>query len=172
VQSTAEPLTLAARIGEIIRKANPETPITHVRTVEQLITTSLSRHRLALRLMVGFAGLAAALSVIGIYGVTAFAISRRAREFAVRAAIGARPADLRLLVLREGLVVSLVGMAAGLGLIWVFSRLIGSVLFAVSAGDPAALAGAGLLIITLCTLSMMIPARRAGSADPALSLKE
>jgi len=172
VQSTAEPLTLAARIGEIIRKANPETPITRVRTVEQLITASLSRHRLALRLMIGFAGLAAALSVIGIYGVTAFATSRRAREFAVRAAIGARPADLRLLVLREGLVVSLVGMAAGLGLIWVFSRLIGSVLFAVSAGDPAALAGAGLLIITLCTLSMMIPARRAGSADPALSLKE
>ncbi len=172
VRSASDPVSLAAGVSEIVRRADPEAPITRVRTVEQLVNTTLSRYRFALWLMIGFASLAAALSVVGIYGVIAFAVGRRAREFAVRAAIGARPADLGLLVLREGIVVSLVGLAVGLGLIWASSRLIRSVLFIVSPGDPAALAGAGLLIIALCVLSMLIPARRASSADPALTLKE
>jgi ABC-type antimicrobial peptide transport system permease subunit len=77
-----------------------------------------------------------------------------------------------LLVLREGIVVSLVGLGAGLGLIWASSNLIRSVLFVVSPGDPSALAGAGLLIIALCVLSMLIPARHASSANPASTLKE
>jgi putative ABC transport system permease protein len=172
VRSSTDPISLAAGVREIVHRADPEATIARVSTVAQIVNLSLSRHRFALWLMVGFACLAAALSVIGIYGVTAFAVGRRAREFAIRAALGARPAGLALLVLREGIVVSLAGMGAGLVLIWATSRLIRSVLFTVSPGDPAAMAGAGLLIIALCALSLSIPARRASSADPAATLKE
>jgi predicted permease len=172
VRSSTSPTSLAAGIRDIVHRADPEATIARVSTVEQVVNASLSRHRFARWLMVGFASLAATLSVIGIYGVTSFAVGRRAREFAVRAALGARPADLALLVLKEGIVVSLAGMGTGLALIWATSGLIRSVLFTVSPGDPAALAGAGFLIIALCALSMSIPARRASSADPASTLKE
>jgi putative ABC transport system permease protein len=172
VRSAGDPVSLAAGVSEAIHRADPETPITKVSSVEQLVAASLTRYRFALWLMAGFADLAAVLSMVGIYGVIAFAVGRRTREFAIRGAVGARPVDLVWLVLKEGLAVALLGVGAGLGLIWMASKLIRSVLFGVSPSDPTALAGAGLLIITLCLLSMLIPARRASSADLALTLKE
>lgn len=171
VRSTGDPLSLAAAVSKVIHRADPDAPIKKISTVEQTVSLSLSRYRFALRLMLGFAVLAAALSVIGVYGVVAFAVGRRAREFAIRAAVGARPADLMRLVLKEGLAVSLVGVGVGLLMVWASSRLIRTVLFTVSPADPIALAGAGVLMIILCMLSMATPARRAGSADPMSMLK-
>jgi predicted permease len=171
VRSSGDPLNLVASVRDMVRHADPDAPITGVGTVEQLVNASIARYRFALWLMDGFAGLAAALSIVGIYGVISFAVRRRTQEFAIRAAVGARPADLGLLIFKEWIAIALVGMAGGLGMIWVTSKLVRGVLFHVTPGDPSALAVAGLLIIGLCALSMLIPAKRASAADPASTLK-
>jgi putative ABC transport system permease protein len=162
---------LAASIKEVIRRSDPNAPITGFRTVEQAVSQSLERPRIALRLMVGFAILTAVLLVVGVYGVIASMVSRSKRDFGIRMALGARPSQLVWLVLRRGLIVSLVGLGVGLALSWISSRLMMRVLFQISPTDPFTLAGAGVLLIALCALSMLLPARRAALTDPAITLK-
>lgn len=163
--------TLATRIKEVIRGSDANASIAGFRTVEQAVSQSLERPRVALRLMVGFAILTAVLLVVGVYGVIAYMVSRSTHDFGIRTALGAAPSQLVWLVLRKGLIVSLIGLGVGLGLSWFSSRLIASMLFRISPTDPFTLAGAGVLLIALCALSMLLPARRAALTDPAITLK-
>jgi putative ABC transport system permease protein len=173
VRSTSPDLqVLAQRVKEVVHRADPDAPVARVRTVDHAVSQSLVNHRFALSLVIGFAGLTALLLVVGIYGVIAYLVSRSAREFGIRAALGCSPADLLLYVIRKGLLVSLIGLGVGFGLSWVSLKLIASVLFDISPTDPLVLATSGIFLLTLCVLSMLIPARRAAIADPAVTLRQ
>jgi predicted permease len=168
----ANQAALIAAIREIVHRADPEAPIAGVRTIEQAVIDSLSRYRFALSLMAGFTVLSGLLLVVGVYGVVSYVVSRNARGFGIRAALGAGSSDIMALVLRKGLVVSAMGLALGCGLTWFSSKLLRNVLYNVSAIDPATMAVTSGLIVMLCFLSMAVPARRAGSTDPAHILRE
>lgn len=163
--------SLAAGIKDVIRRSDANAPITGFRTVEQGVSQSLARPRLALRFMVGFAILTALLLVVGVHGVIAYTVSRSTRDFGIRTALGAGPSQLVWLVLRKGFIVALIGLGVGLALSWFSSRLITGLLFHVSPTDPVTLVGAGALLLAICALSMLLPARRAASTDAAITLK-
>ena len=123
-------------------------------------------------LMAGFAVLAGALLIVGIYGVLSYGIGRRTREFGIRAAIGALPRDVVRLVLREGLYTTMAGLAVGLLLYGAVSRMFSALLYKVAPTDPVTLAGAAVMIMLISTFAMAMPARRASMTDPNTVLKE
>jgi putative ABC transport system permease protein len=118
VKTAGEPMRLAGAIREAIHRADPEVAVLKVATVEQYVADSLARRRFALNLLAAFAGLAALLTAAGIYGLLAYSVSGRVREFGIRAALGATPASLLRLVLREGAAVTIPGLAAAWRFRW------------------------------------------------------
>ena len=163
-----------ARIADIksqIVAVDPDQPVALVRPLAQVIERAAAPQRLAAQLLAGFAAAALLLAALGIYGVVSYGVSRREREIGVRMALGARAADVLRMVLREGLRLSLAGVAAGGFLSLGLLRLLGNFLYGVSAADPAtyALAGSGLALVAAA--ASWLPARRATRVDPALALR-
>ncbi len=113
VRTAGEHKNLAAAITRIVREAEPEAPVSRIQTVDDITQSSMSRQRVSMALMAGFAVLAGALLIVGIYGVLSYGIGRRTREFGIRTAIGALPRDVVRLVLREGLYTTAAGLAVG-----------------------------------------------------------
>jgi ABC-type antimicrobial peptide transport system permease subunit len=150
---------------------DPRIPIWGVRTLDSVVADSMARARLTM-LLLGVAALATLLlSALGLYSVIAYAVAARRREFAVRLALGATPASVRALVMREGAVVTGLGVMLGLALTFASVRLLRSVLYEVSATDPR-LYAAGTFVILLATgIAILVPARRAAAADPAKALR-
>ncbi len=118
-----------------------------------------------------FAGLAVALAVIGLYGVIAYAVAQRTQELGVRTALGATRADVFRLVVRQGLVLALLGVAIGIPAAVALTRVIASQLYGVTATDPATLAAAAVLFVSIALLACSIPARRATKVDPLVALR-
>jgi ABC-type antimicrobial peptide transport system permease subunit len=114
-----------------------------------------------------FAGLALSLAAIGVYGVVRYAVARRAKEVAIRLAIGAQPDGVVRLLMREGLVLVSIGSVVGLILAALASRGLESLLFGVTAADPVALIAAPVLLLAIGALAAFLPARRASRVDPA-----
>jgi putative ABC transport system permease protein len=118
-----------------------------------------------------FGALALSLAAVGIYGVMAFSVAVRTRELGLRMAVGAGTGDVLRLVLREGMGFSLIGLGVGLALALALSRVLGSQLYQVSPLDPAAFAGAALILLAVATLACYVPARRATRVDPMEALR-
>jgi ABC-type antimicrobial peptide transport system permease subunit len=118
-----------------------------------------------------FAGIAVALAIIGVYGVLAYLVAQRRREIGVRLAIGASPSDVVWLFIREGAVLTVVGLSAGLAGALALGRLISSLLFAVAPADPATLAGVVCALAGAAACATYAPARRAATVDPNEALK-
>jgi ABC-type antimicrobial peptide transport system permease subunit len=118
-----------------------------------------------------FAGLALLLATIGVYGVVRYAVARRAREVAIRLAIGAQPEGVVRLLMREGLVLVVAGSVVGLVLAALVSRGLESLLFGVAAMDPVAFLGAPAVLVAVGALAALLPARRASRVDPATTLR-
>jgi predicted permease len=171
IRSYGDPRLLIPAVTRIVRRAAPEAPITSAQPLEDLVNRSLARYRFTLSLMIGFAALAAALAGIGIYGVVAYAVGRRLREFAVRTAVGATPLRILGLVLSEGLAVAVAGVAAGSLLFAFATRLFRPVLFRVPPSDALSLAASALAVVAIALLAMAVPARRASRADPSVALR-
>jgi predicted permease len=153
-----------------VASVDPRVPLWDVRTLDAVVGDSTSRTRLMSLLL----GLAAAttlvLGVIGLYSVVAYAVAGRAREFAVRLAIGATPGMVTRQVLKEGAAVACVGIAAGIGLSLANASVLRGVLFEVSATDPLMYVVAAAVVLSCTALATYAPARRAGDADPVLAL--
>jgi putative ABC transport system permease protein len=115
--------------------------------------------------------LALVLAAIGIYGVISYTVSRRTHEIGVRAALGAQPADVMKLILRQGILLLAIGLGIGSAASLAMSRIISSMLYDVSATDPATLAGVALLLSLVAMLACYIPARRATKVDPMGALR-
>ncbi len=171
VRTTASLASVVGAIKAQVLAVDPDQPITAVRRLEQVIERSASPQRLAASLLSIFAGAALLLAALGIYGMVSHGVSRREREIGVRMALGARAADVVRMVLREGLRLSLYGIAAGAVAALVLGKLLASFLYGVSAKDPAtfALVAAGLAVVAVA--ASWIPARRATHVDPAVALR-
>ena len=171
VRTTNQPDAAFGTVRQVVRQLDSNIPIYNLRTMEHQMDQSLLNDRLIATLSTAFGILATLLAVIGLYGVMAYTVARRTREIGVRMALGAVPADVIWLVMREVLV--LVGSGLVLGLIgsWGLSRFVSSQLYGVSGSDPLTMVAACLVLASVAALAGYIPARRATRVNPVLALR-
>jgi putative ABC transport system permease protein len=169
--ASSDPAALVPAVREIIGKADPELPISAVRSLESVVDGETAPRRTQLRALGAFAGLALLLAGVGIYGLLAFAVSQRTPEIGVRIALGARPGNILTMVMREGLALAAVGGLAGALLAYVAGSSMQSLLAGVQPHDAATfLASAAVVLLTTVTGSL-VPALRALRVDPATALR-
>ncbi len=162
---------MVAGLRRRVTELDPTLPVSEVHTMEGAMAESLSVARLTNLLLTGFAGLALLLAVIGIYGVMSLSVNGRLNEFGVRLALGAAPRDVIRLVMRQGLMLALLGLVIGLaGALWL-TRFLGTMLFQVSPMDPVTFVTVGGVLTLAAALACYIPARRATRADPIAVLR-
>ena len=170
----ARPGTDLGRLREQIRaelsRIDPQLVVYRARPLSDLLSAARAEDRFATTLMTIFAVLALTLAGVGAYGVLAGNVARRRREFGIRMALGADPQQVLTTVMRSAFRLSLGGVAVGLGLAWIASRWLQTLLFEVDATDPWVFAGGAVLLVALGTLAGWLPARRATRVDPAVSL--
>jgi ABC-type antimicrobial peptide transport system permease subunit len=154
-----------------LRALDPSLMIIQAKTMQTHLAVMLLPARLGAVAFALFAGLALALATIGVYGVVRYAVARRAREVAIRLAVGARPEGLVRLLMRDGVVLVGTGAVLGLAIAALASRGLRGLLFGVDAIDPVAFFGAPLLLVTIGALAAFLPARRASRVDPASTLR-
>jgi putative ABC transport system permease protein len=142
-----------------------------VKSMEDVVDSSEGQRRSIVILLGSFAGTGLLLTVVGIYGVIACSMAQRTREIGIRGALGAQRSDILRLVLRQGLVLTLVGAAFGIGGAAALTRILTSLLFGMSATDPLTFAGVALLLIIVALAASYIPADRAARIDPAAALR-
>jgi ABC-type antimicrobial peptide transport system permease subunit len=166
------PCASAESIRQAISSAGAGIEVTALRPLSDDFLEQLARPRTAAIVASAFSGLALLATAAGLYGVLAYAVSRRRREFGIRAALGAHPSDLRRLVLRDGLVVTLAGLAVGLAAGWGLARWLASVQYGVTFLDPVTWSVVTFTVIVVATLASWVPARTAMRVDPADMLRE
>ncbi len=171
VRTTGNPEALSAAIRERIQSLDPNLPVAQITTLAGQVDFALFPARLGAALLGAFGLLALGLAATGIYGVIAYSVSQRTQEFGIRMALGADGADVRRLVLREGLKVVLIGVTAGLALSLAAARLIAGFLYGVGANDPLTFVGVALLLTAVALLACYLPARRATKVDPMVALR-
>jgi ABC-type antimicrobial peptide transport system permease subunit len=161
----------SAAIAKTIRSVDPEIVVDDIRPLTDAIAGSLAERRLAMWLIAGFAGLAALLSAVGIYGLMAYSVASRVREFGIRAALGARPLDLSRMLFGESALLAAAGIAGGSAASLAIIQLMKTMLYRVSAGDPFSRvsAAAGLLLVAIA--SAAVPALRAFRISAAEALR-
>ncbi|MGI9627105.1 MAG: ABC transporter permease [Longimicrobiales bacterium] len=162
----------ADQVRGVAADLDPDLPIPQVLDLEAAVRDSLGETQTIGRLVTAFAGLALLLSAIGLYGLVSYGASRRVREMGIRSALGARPESLVALVLKQGLAVSLAGVAAGLVLAGLLGRALQGLLFGVGSADGVSLVASSLMLLGTAALAAWIPARRAGRVDAAVCLRE
>lgn len=171
VRSAAAPGTIAAGVREVLQRLDPDLPVDQLRPMTEIVGTSLVDEQLELALLGIFAALAVALAAAGIYGVMAYAISHRLKEFGVRLALGATSADIIRLVAREGLRLTGAGVALGLIGAWLASSALSTQLYGIGATDPLVYCATALLLSAFALSASVMPARRALRTSPVASLR-
>jgi putative ABC transport system permease protein len=155
----------------MLRELNPEIP-TRLRTFQQVYSASLGSRRFNV-ILIGFFGVTALLlAAAGVFGVMAYAVSRRTREFGVRVALGATSGNVLRMVLGQGMRTILIGVAIGIVGSLALTRAVSSLLFGVTATDPITFAGMTFALIAVALLACYIPARRATKVDPIVALRD
>jgi putative ABC transport system permease protein len=171
VRTEGDPATVADSVRREIRKLDPEQPISNVRTMQQVLADSLMLRRAAMLMITVFASLALTLATVGIYGLTAYSVSRRTHEIGLRVALGAGQPQILRLVVGRGLVTSLIGAAIGVGAAFQLTRALSGMLYGVTATDPLVFAGVPLLLIAVSVIASLVPARKAMRVDPLVALR-
>jgi putative ABC transport system permease protein len=158
-------------IRDIVKSIDPNQPVFDVRLMQERVEDTWGTQRLLTFLFSVFAGLALLLAMIGLYGLLAYTTLKRVREIGVRMALGARPAQIRALVLSHGMRLLLIGSGIGLLAAFALSRVLQSVLFEVKGIDPRIYLGVGLTLFGATLLASWLPARRASRVDPMVALR-
>ncbi len=171
VKTAAEPMQFAPMVRDTIQASDPEMPISKIQPLSQNVADSLARRRFALLLLGIFGAMAALLTAAGVYGLLAYSVSVRVREFGVRGAVGASRGDLVAMILREAATLTAPGLALGLALALAFSSLMKSFVYRLSPLDPWSLASAAGFLILLTLIAALIPARRAAAVELATALR-
>jgi ABC-type antimicrobial peptide transport system permease subunit len=171
IRSSSSPSSLTAPVRGAIRALDPNLPVADVRTMDDVVSATLSTPRFTGVLLGMFAALAVVLSAIGIYGVLSYLVSRRTREIGIRMAIGAGRGQVLRMVLGSGLSLAIVG--AGIGLVCAagVARLMRSVLHDVAPTDPATFVFVAVTLPAIALLASAVPAWRATRVDPIVALK-
>jgi putative ABC transport system permease protein len=171
VRSSVAPAALTESIKREVGRVDKDVPVTRVRAMNDLVQGSFADRHFTLALLGAFAGVAVVLAGVGIYGVMAYAVSRRTREIGLRMALGARAQDVMRLVLGQTMGVTLLGIAVGLGGALALRRIVASMLFGVGPGDPATLLLVALMLALVALAAGFVPARRAARVDPSIALR-
>ena len=171
VRTGAGPDALAPRVIETIRALDPNRPIDHVQTLEEIRDEAIAPQRLNATLIGLFALLALAIATVGVAGVLAFSVSQRTNELGIRLALGAERHAIRAMILREGAAMAAIGLVIG-GLAAVpLSRLLSGLLFGVEAADPLTIAASAALLLFVAVAAAWVPARAATAVDPMTALR-
>ncbi len=166
-RSTLEPAALLSRLEAAVRKVDPGQAVYNVRTMDAVISQSVSPRRTNTVLIAIFAGLALVLSAFGVYAVVSYGVTQRAREFGIRSALGANRSDILLLVSREMAWVMTIGLAVGLAGAWALVRVLSSMLFRVPSHDVATFVMAPLVLVVPAVVAMLVPSLQAMRVSPA-----
>ena len=171
IRTTPDPAQMTATITEEIQAYDPEMAVFDVGTMDERLYDSLSRRRFSMILLGAFAVIASTLAAIGIYGVMAYSVNQRTHEIGIRLALGATPARILRLVVRQALILVSVGILIGLGGVFALTRVMSSLLYGVSATDRITFIITPILLGAVALIASFIPARRAARVDPMVALR-
>jgi putative ABC transport system permease protein len=171
-RTTSDPAALAGAITHAIHAVDPNVVVYGVRTMQDLLYDSLARRRFAATMLGAFSAFALLLAAVGVYGVMSYLVSQSTHDIGIRMALGAGPRDILRLVLRHGMELAVIGIAAGLVGALALTRVMASLLFGVTATDPVTFSVVAAILALSAFLATVIPARRALAVDPMVALRE
>jgi putative ABC transport system permease protein len=171
VRTKLQPFSLSADIQRELREASGGLPVALIRGMEQVVGESTARNDFYMTLLTIFAGVALVLAAIGVYGLMAYSVQQRTQEIGVRMALGASPQQVRRMVVRQGMLLALVGVILGVASALALTRLMSSLLYGVKPWDPAMIGLVAVLLSAVTLLATYLPARRASRVDPMVALR-
>jgi predicted permease len=169
--ATSDPTSLTAEAQNAVWGVNKDVPLANVRTMQEVIANSVQRRKFSMLLLTIFAVAAMLLAAVGLYGVMSYSVAQRTHEIGIRMALGARRPDVLTLVVKQGMALALMGIAAGTVLSLAMTRLISGMLFGITATDPLTFAAVAALLGTVAFLANYLPARRASKVEPMVALR-
>jgi putative ABC transport system permease protein len=171
VRTTGDPKAMAPAIRKLVSGIDPTQPVYAIKTLEQALAESVAPRRFNLVLLETFAAAALLLALVGVYGVIAYSVGERTREIGLRMALGAQGYQVVRMVVQEGAVIALAGIAAGLAAAFLLTRLMASLLYDVTATDPSTFAAATIALAVAAFAASWGPALKAASVDPMVTLR-
>ncbi|WP_263415960.1 ABC transporter permease [Terriglobus albidus] len=171
VRTNSEPHAVVAQVTSALREATGGLPVAHIRTMDEIDSLTVSRQRFNMLLLTVFGASGLLLAAVGIYGLMAFSVEQRTQELGIRMAMGAQTSHLRNMVLRQGMVLTVFGVAIGIGAAFWLTRFLASFLFGVEKWDPLAFLLTPLLLSVVALVATWIPAVRATRVDPMTALR-
>jgi len=171
VRTSVPPEAMADAVRKTVWSLDPDQPILQLGTMQGRLDEIYAPRRFNMLLFGVFALVALLLASVGIYGVLAYAVTQRTHEIGIRLALGAKTRDVLWLIVRQGLALTLIGVALGLGAALALTRVIQNLLYDVRATDPVTFAGIALLLLGVACVASFIPARRATKVDPLVALR-
>jgi putative ABC transport system permease protein len=172
VGTTASVPLVAPLVRSVIQELDASVPIGELQSLDAAVTGSVAPRRFQMMLVLLFAALASLLACIGVYGVVSYWVAQRVPEIGVRIALGAEPATIHRLVIRQGLLPVVLGLLAGLVLSMGADRVLGSLLFGITARDPLTMVAAAMALLLVAVAAIHLPARRAMRIEPVAALRE
>jgi putative ABC transport system permease protein len=171
IQTATDPSSLSAAIQHEMQSVDSQLAASKIRTMDQVISESTARQNFNMLLLTIFGGLALLLAAIGIYGLMSYTVEQRTQEISIRMALGASHGEMLKLVVRQGMLLSGIGLVIGLAASFGLNRLLGTLLFGVKATDPITYVAVAAILISVALLATYIPARRATQIDPMIALR-
>jgi putative ABC transport system permease protein len=171
VRCQGDPRALVGLVRSEILTIDKEQPATYVRTMEQHLADSIAPDRLTTILLVIFSTIALIVTTVGLYGLISYSVAQRTQEMGIRLALGAVPSDIRSLVMRQGFLLAVLGIAIGLAGSYFLTAFLKSLLYEVSATDIWTFASCAVLFVVVALVASYVPARRAARCDPLEALR-
>jgi putative ABC transport system permease protein len=172
IRTAGDPSAFATTLRREVQAIDKDQPVYNVRTMDDVVANSLGTRRVSMQLFAVFACAALLLAAIGIYGVMAYSVTQRTHEIGLRMALGAQKSDVLGLVIRQGMTLTVIGVIVGLAGAFALTRVIGNLLYGVTATDPATFVAIPLLLLFVALLACYLPARRAARLDPIRALAQ
>ena len=171
LKGNSDPNQLSASARNQVQLLDRDQPIYNIRTMDEIRGESVAPQRLNLTLLSIFAAIAFVLAIVGIYGVMSYAVTQRTHEIGIRMAIGAQPRDVFIMILGQGMLLTITGLVAGLVGAFGLTRLMATMLFGVKPNDPLTFAAVSTLLVAVALIACYIPGKRATRVDPVNSLR-
>jgi putative ABC transport system permease protein len=171
IRTRVEPHTLVKPITAALREGSGGLAVAHIRSMDEVAMLSTSRERFNMLLLIIFGSSALLMAAIGVYGIMAYSVQQRTQELGIRMALGAQASTLRNMVIRQGMVLAMIGIVIGVGAALWLTRFLSSVLFGVKPWDPTAFLATPVLLSVVAFLAVWVPARRATRVNPMAALR-